>query len=330
MTFISSEQGKDKFRNLQYRCTKCKAPVKTNSSSKSNLTLHFKRQHPARLKAFEKLLDTNKNYNQERKRNVEDSHQPSVLQFLQKEGQPKKVTQAVVDDKVFKFIISSSQAFTLVRDDSFKDLIQTLQPGRTLMTYQAFKAKLQDKFSSMQGKVKSELEEANHICITADIWSDARRSFLGMTAHTLVVEDDCMKRRSYALACKRIKWTHSYDVIARALMDLLESYNIQYKKAGIITENGSNFCKAFKMFSPDQASGEGGSSSFATSHDDNDEDEEELEFVDLSTILDQPSGDQDLFLPPHFRCAAHTLSLVATKDSEAALKPSTSEYTKLF
>ncbi len=327
LTFVSCLPGKNKYKNLHYRCTSCRELVKTDTSSRSNLTRHFKRNHPGRAKGLEKLLDANKNYNQQRRNALDDSTQPSVSQFLKRGGQPRIITQAVVDDKVLKFIINSSQPFTLVRNDSFQDLVRTLQPEKTVMTYRALKSKMKVKFAAMLSRVKSELEDANHVCVTADIWSDARRSFLGMTAHTLTAKDGCVERKSYALACKRIKGTHSYDVIAQALMDILESYNIQFKVAGIITDNGSNFCKAFKVFSADQTlTGEVGSDS----QDEEEEEDEEIEFIELGSILEDSPADRPILLPPHYRCAAHTLSLVATKDSEAALKPTTSEYTKIF
>ncbi len=323
LKFISSKPGKDKFRNLEYRCVFCKALVKANSSSRSNLSRHFERQHPGRVKEFKKLLDLNKTINQ-KKQGKEDKHQPSVSTFLQREGQPKVVTQSVVDDKVLKFIVHSSQPFTLVRDESFQDLIKTLQPGKTVMSYQTVKARMKEKNVNMEKRLRCELEAASHICATADIWSDARRSFLGMTVHTLTAEDGNVARKSYALACKRIKGTHSYDVVAQAMMNILESFSIQFKVTGIVTDNGSNFCKAFKVFAQDPTSPEEESMSGQE-----EEEEEELEFTDLSHILDGASGNDSIFLPPHFRCAAHTLSLVATKDSEGALKPTT-EYTKLF
>ncbi len=321
LTFVSSKPSKDKYRNLEYRCTLCKSLVKANSSSRSNLARHFRRQHPSKLKAFEKLLETTKATNQRRLENI---NQPSVSRYLQREGDPRSVTQATIDNKVLNFIINSSQAFTIVRDEAFQDLIKTLQPRKTVMTYQTFKTRMKEKFEAMLSRVQTELEEANHVCATADIWSDARRSFFGMTAHTLQVVDGSVRRKSYALACKRIKGTHSYDIVAQALMDIMESYNIQYKVSGIVTDNGSNFCKAFKIFSQESTAAED------VNPLPQEEEEEELQFTDLSSILDDCSEANDLLLPPHFRCAAHTLSLVATKDSEAALRPATSEYTKIF
>lgn len=47
------------------------------------------------------------------------------------------------------------------------------------------------------------------------------------------------------------------------------------------------------------------------------DDESEIRPVELTGILNSPDG-SDFVLPPHIRCAAHTLNLVATSDSAVA------------
>ncbi|KZS06552.1 Uncharacterized protein APZ42_029949 [Daphnia magna] len=73
-----------------------------------------------------------------------------------------------------------------------------------------------------------------------------RKSFLGMTIHWIA---DDMERQSYCLAIRRIQGTCDYDVLARLIESIHEEYDITLKVVTTVTDNGSNFVKAFRLFS---------------------------------------------------------------------------------
>lgn len=108
-----------------------------------------------------------------------------------------------------------------------------------------------------------------------------------------------------------------------------------------ITDNGSNFIKAFRLYGAvelnpttgiDEApqidddheenwltedeEGDGGTSSESTEEEHGDPDKEELDFIAVTDALREPTSNVfELYrLPPHRRCACHTLSLIATTD----------------
>lgn len=107
------------------------------------------------------------------------------------------------------------------------------------------------------------------------------------------------------------------------------SSGLHYRKiSSTVTDNGSNFCKAFRVFNIELPSEE---------EKDNDDDEEtDMEEKErekklkqkqededqASFISPQPSEDIEIHLPNHVRCASHTLSLVCTTDASKALKVS--------
>ncbi len=297
--FMSScQSGTSPHRNLKYKCKLCigaeRGQISCQSSSLSNLKKHIERKHFARMKEFEELTRTHKKGFQAGSAGA--SLQPTITQFC---GSGRLVSQAQVNAKVLNFVINSNQPFTIVRDEAFVDLIETLAPGKKVICYETLMAMLADKYKDMKDDLKQQFSETKAICITTDAWSEAKKNFLGVTAHFL---DSKLLRKSYAIACRRLTGSQTHDALAEVMVSILAEFNIQYKTVGAITDNGSNFCKAFKLFGLQE----------------DQEEDEDLQFFEIHDLLND-GQDKGFDLPPHFRCAAHTLSLVATKDSEKAL-----------
>ncbi|KAL3182654.1 hypothetical protein MRX96_034568 [Rhipicephalus microplus] len=79
-----------------------------------------------------------------------------------------------------------------------------------------------------------------------DCWTASNRSFLGVTVQH--IDEESLERRSAALVFQRLSGHHTYDVITTALHAVFVEYKILHKMCVVITDNGSNFVKAFKVF----------------------------------------------------------------------------------
>lgn len=112
-------------------------------------------------------------------------------------------------------------------------------------------------------------------------------------------------RRSAVLSLKRFKGKHTFDMIATLLSDILLDYGIQRKVVYVVTDNGSNFVKAFREFGLQNVQEE--------NDEDFDEDDFELQAYNMDS-LEYESHSGEVVLPPHYRCLSHTLSLIATND----------------
>jgi len=66
-----------------------------------------------------------------------------------------------------------------------------------------------------------------------------------MTVHWL---DATLERRSAMLCWRRLKGEHTYDVLAKAIHEVLKEFDISDKVVRITTDSGSNFRNAFRIF----------------------------------------------------------------------------------
>jgi len=69
-----------------------------------------------------------------------------------------------------------------------------------------------------------------------------------MTCH--LIDAITYERKSFVLGCKRIIGSHTYLNITETMACMTQKYNIHYSKIShTITDNASNFAKAFRTFS---------------------------------------------------------------------------------
>ncbi|KYN01440.1 hypothetical protein ALC62_07790 [Cyphomyrmex costatus] len=106
--------------------------------------------------------------------------------------------------------------------------------------------RIDNDYNRIVNNLKQTLQSIKYISTTADIWSTKHKSFMGVTAHW-ITED--LKRNSCVLDCRRFKGTHSYDRIAEMFLDIYSEYGLKHEQViSTVTDNGSNFVKAFAEF----------------------------------------------------------------------------------
>ncbi|XP_065318671.1 uncharacterized protein LOC135926671 [Gordionus sp. m RMFG-2023] len=138
-------------------------------------------------------------------------------------------------------------------------------------------------------------------------------TYLGITGHWL--DPRTLKRRSVALALKRIIGCQTYDVLANKIIDIHKSFRIHNKVCKMVTDNGSNYLKAFRIFGEDNAEDEIQNDSQHALE----EEEIGVDANDINEILEEGSSTNSTMLPSHQRCSCHNLNLIATVDAEGAL-----------
>ena len=126
---------------------------------------------------------------------------------------------------------------------------------------------------------------------------------------------------------------HTYNVLASKMERVHAGYGLTGKVCAIITDNGSNFVKAFIVYSDSTTTPQ-------EKVEEETEDDVILENVDELSTFDckETNVDDDLTqvqyeLPQHYGCAAHTLNLIASKDTDKFLSSSSTSkgiYCSLF
>lgn len=123
-----------------------------------------------------------------------------------------------------------------------------------------------------------------------------------------------MECNKAAIACKRIRGRHTFDVIGTKIEQIHTSYGLLGKVIATVTDNASNFAKVFRIH---QLVNSGSDSEL-------DEDGDKyITFTDLTEALSTEThgGDVRFTLPPHW-CALHTINLISTGDVEKYLSSS--------
>lgn len=324
----SNEQKARSDVGLIFSCRLCPKRISAGISSVSNLRRHIKSQHPSSLSKYDESWSKQKEEkakNNKRQASAEANNTgtpPKAAKLLQPllYGVP---TQQAIDRHIIRFIVETNQAFSVVESKSFQELVLTGVPGKTVMCRKTLKKKMSEKLSIMTDNLCKEFEGALCICICADIWSAATRSFLGICAHWISTTN--LERKKATIACRRIKGHHTYDVIAKLLVDVMSKYNIKEKTTDATTDCASNFGKSFRVYAgvlplSDEIDDHNESSedeNVGNDDEEDDEDDEATEPVDLFQILENEGS--DCRLPPHTKCAVHRLNLVAKSDSDDAL-----------
>lgn len=139
----------------------------------------------------------------------------------------------------------------------------------------------------------SHLSEVSYVATTTDCWTAHQRSFIGVTCHW--IDEETFERRSAALACQRLRGSHTFDVLAGALDDVHCQYGLRGKVVRTTTDSGSKFIKAFSVFREQSLSTEAES--------DSSEEEPKVNHQDTFNILEENNG-LEYQLPSHQRCAS--------------------------
>ena len=279
-----------------------KPPLSGSKKATSNFLLHLKRKHPADATEFEKSKRARQDDSQKEK--TPKTMQTTIFQFCKS----KKVTQDAASKAIVNLLVKCGLALSLVEAEPFQQIVSTLSSGTyKSISRKSLSVKIDKQFEAVMINIKKALSLKDYVCTTTDIWSQRKRSFLDMTAH--VVDPETLLRESFAIACEKFSGTHSFDSIAEKIQEVHDKIGLDYKKiTRTITDNASNFAKAFREFGFKEQN----------ENDNQESSEDKVNFESINgRVTFTCKNDEELFvLPTQERCFAHIGEMWHQSDSD--------------
>ena len=290
----------------------------------SNLKKHFETVHKTtKLEAKDHGDESRK-----RKRESDDVGEPSQQKKQRVLLNRSLPSPTIIRRLISEFVVEDVLPLSTVESPAFRKLISGISSAQ-VPDRQSFTQHLDKAYDEMERKVKESLENIDSASTTADVWTAHNRSYFGMTVHW--IDPVSLNRCKAAICCTRIVGRHTYDVLAAKIEQMHRTYGLNGKVTATVTDNGSNFVKAFSNFSSLVVYCSSVSSLPSSDIQDNENDlnEAETTFESLSDMLtlDLEQEDRDptqleYELPAHERCALHTLNLVASSDVDKCISSS--------
>ncbi len=191
------------------------------------------------------------------------------------------VSQQCVNHLMVNFLVDYVQWFSLVEQPSFRKLIEEISGGKKVMCRKTLMQHIDREFAVMRDSVIS-----SSPCLLMWTLSAQQQTFGQQFLWSHMSLD--WQRHAGEIFCSIGMYTSQRSTHQA-------EYRIQNKVKSTVTDNGSNFIKAFREF--------------GVREDESDYCSDEVRFSD---VLQEDGDGEQFFHPQHQLCAAHSLNLFAT------------------
>lgn len=237
--------------NTKAACKLCTATVSRGGMGKmattSAMRTHLKSKHPTSFQ--EKNVDDpptvfDSGSGQGSSQGVKRK-QPTLEDCLERKklwdiNDPKSVE---LHYAIGEMITIDNQPFSLVNDIGFKRLMKKAQPKYQVPSRNYFSDKIvPDIYRKVKSKIASQIEEAEAISFTSDIWTSVSNcSFISLTAHWINIE---FERKSAVLNINDFPESHTAENISEVFKEMMTNWNVSKKFHILLRDNAPNMVKA--------------------------------------------------------------------------------------
>ncbi|XP_024886694.1 zinc finger BED domain-containing protein 4-like [Temnothorax curvispinosus] len=185
---------------------------------------------------------------------IQVSASPKVATFERISNYDDGDCQAQILDAILYFICADHRPLNIVQCKGFKYLIKKLVPLYKIPNKTAIKRRLDIKYDTVAQIFKQKLNEASHVTITLDTWSEvgSSKSFLGVTVH-FIEANGVRKIESGNIAVFELLEC-CVDYTTHAILSILTKWDIDIDKVvAVVTNNESNIVSTVtQIFSQDK------------------------------------------------------------------------------
>ncbi|XP_071557747.1 zinc finger BED domain-containing protein 4-like [Temnothorax nylanderi] len=176
---------------------------------------------------------------------IQVSASPKVATFERISNYDDGDCQAQILDAILYFICADHRPLNIVQCKGFKYLMKKLVPLYKIPNKTAIKRRFDIKYDTVAQIFKQKLNEASHVTITLDTWSEvgSSKSFLGVTVH-FIEANGVRKIESGNIAVFEFLEC-CVDYTTHAILSILTKWDIDIDKVvAVVTNNESNIVSA--------------------------------------------------------------------------------------
>ncbi|CAG8842323.1 32534_t:CDS:1, partial [Racocetra persica] len=154
----------------------------------------------------------------------------------------KKHSAAIQAEKtqaIFKWIILSLKLFKVVEEKAFYNMVQKLDPFYQIPTRKTIHNLVINQFNQQRNLIKDYFSKiSNNVALIANFWTSLKmKNFIAITIHFI---DNNWKLQHFVLDIFQFKGSHTGQLIADKIYNLLEEFQIETKIIGLTTDNAAN------------------------------------------------------------------------------------------
>ena len=177
---------------------------------------------------------------------VEKSSPKTTIAFCLSNSKPYNKTGRrfkECDNALVSFICKDMQPISIVESESFKSFVETLDPRYKMLSRNHYsRLAIPQKYEEVKSLVQADLDKAEHICVTTDMWTGChQRSYMSLSAHFVTEE---WQLKHFTLETREVTSSHEAENLATELKKSFEQWMISEKVFTITTDNASNITNA--------------------------------------------------------------------------------------